>query len=127
MPRDEARAWLRKAEQDLAAAEVLVVSDEPVAEVAAFHCQQAAEKAVKAIILRHDKPVERTHDLLYLHEILADLEPDADRIEEALGHLDPYAVEVRYPSEELELTQEETETALRHAETVVGFARSRID
>jgi HEPN domain-containing protein len=39
---DETRQWLAKAHDDLRAAEVALDND--LAEVAAYHCQQAAEK-----------------------------------------------------------------------------------
>lgn len=41
----EAGAWLRKAAQDLRAAEVDLAAGPPLLEDAAFHAQQAAEKA----------------------------------------------------------------------------------
>jgi len=31
--------------------------------VAVYHCQQAAEKAVKAFLVHHGKTYERTHDI----------------------------------------------------------------
>jgi HEPN domain-containing protein len=50
---------LRGAEIDLAA-------DPPLLDDPMFHCQQAAEKALKAYLTWHDRPFRRTHDLVEL-------------------------------------------------------------
>ena len=41
----------------------------PFYDVAVYHCQQAAEKAVKAFLVRHGQPYEKTHDI----EVLVDI------------------------------------------------------
>ncbi len=123
---DEARAWLRKAEQDLRAGRILAASGEDVSGIAAFCCQQAAEKTLKGLLLLHGEPLERTHDLPHLLETLKPHEPEVLSLEDACDILDPYAVEVRYPSKEIHVTQAEAEEAVGHAEHVVGFGRSRI-
>jgi HEPN domain-containing protein len=45
--RDLVRQWFAKAELDYCAAERLVKDPEPLREIIAFHCQQAAEKYLK--------------------------------------------------------------------------------
>ena len=44
------RSWLTKASHDLAAAAILGTGDSAILDVAVYHCQQAAEKAVKAFL-----------------------------------------------------------------------------
>jgi HEPN domain-containing protein len=56
-------AWIRRAELDLRAAEVDLATDPSLLGDAAFHCQQAAEKALKGFLTWHDAPFRRTHDL----------------------------------------------------------------
>ena len=46
----DTRAWLSKAEADLRGATVDLAADPPLLEDALFHCQQAAEKALKAFL-----------------------------------------------------------------------------
>lgn len=60
------RQRLGKAERDLLAAERALSGDVPLRDVAAFHLQQSAEKALKAYLTWHDQPFRRTHDLLFL-------------------------------------------------------------
>ena len=43
--------WLRKAAADLAAAQHLLTGGEHLVSSAAFHAQQAAEKALKAVLI----------------------------------------------------------------------------
>ena len=42
---------------------------------AIYHCQQAAEKALKGYLALRDQPLERTHDLERLLELATALEP----------------------------------------------------
>ena len=75
------RNWLIRAQHDLAAARKLATGPDPYLDVAVYHCQQAAEKAVKGFLVFHDQPFEKTHDVevlvslaqLRLHPILATL------------------------------------------------------
>jgi HEPN domain-containing protein len=43
--------WLVKAERDLMSAEILLDHEPLVLDTACFHCQQAAEKALKAFLV----------------------------------------------------------------------------
>lgn len=45
------RSWMIKAQRDLASARVLAASDPPLLDTAMYHCQQAAEKAVKGYLV----------------------------------------------------------------------------
>ena len=59
-------AWLHKAQQDLQRIERCLAAKSPDVEDALFHCQQAAEKALKAFLTFHDQPFRKTHDLATL-------------------------------------------------------------
>jgi HEPN domain/Nucleotidyltransferase domain len=68
MPPDPAlvqdtRAWLRRAWLDIRAAEHDMKAEPPPLDDVVFHCQQAAEKALKALLAWHDVPFRKTHDL----------------------------------------------------------------
>ena len=70
MSRNEvACRWLEKAEKDLRVARKIL--DEP--DYSAFHSQQAAEKALKALLIALGKRPPRTHNIgLLLDEIKED-------------------------------------------------------
>jgi HEPN domain-containing protein len=89
--------WLAKAREDLAAADVLLGSGANVMDVVAFHAQQAAEKALKALLVRHQVRFGRSHDV---EELLGLAEPCAPGISATLSGaaaLTIYAVDARYP------------------------------
>ena len=48
--RDLVRAWLTLAQHDLASARKLSTDPDPYLDTAIYHCQQAAEKAVKGFL-----------------------------------------------------------------------------
>jgi HEPN domain-containing protein len=60
---EEARAWFQKAASDLRGAEVDLAATPPLVEDALFHCQQAAEKAMKGFLTAYDRVFRKTHDL----------------------------------------------------------------
>lgn len=52
--------WVKKAQRDLIAAEKLA-SELP--DIAIYHCQQAAEKALKGFLILHDFDPGDTHNI----------------------------------------------------------------
>ena len=64
---DLVKAWLKKAENDLSAAENSI--EAKLYDIASFHAQQCAEKYLKAFLTYHEIEFEKTHaieDLLLL-------------------------------------------------------------
>ena len=68
--REVAGRWLAAADDDLRAARLLAESDEIGPEIACFHAQQAAEKALKAMLIAAWEDVPRSHDLDRLHGLV---------------------------------------------------------
>lgn len=90
---------MRKAQDDLLAGRAILSGDLSSYETASFHAQQAAEKAVKALLVRHQIHFGKTHDL---RELLETAEPVSPGIVAALAEaheLTPYAVPARYPGD----------------------------
>ncbi len=88
----------------------------------AFHAQQAAELAIKAVYQARGLKFRFTHDLEHLAEGLehAGIELPAE-VRDAVK-LTVYAVEARYPGAMTPVTQDEYEEALRLAQAVVDWA-----
>lgn len=59
----EIRQWLIKADHDVRTAERLLTVAPPILDTAVYHCQQAAEKAMKAYLTLRDAPFQRGHVL----------------------------------------------------------------
>lgn len=62
-----------------------------------FHSQQAAEKALKALLIRQQIPFEKTHDLRGLLALAEPATPGISSMLTDAGTLTPYAVNTRYP------------------------------
>ena len=80
MPPDERRradtiSWFEKARKDIRCAEIDLAAEPPSTEDALYHCQQAAEKALKGFLVWHDEPFPRTHDLGKLGRQAVELDP----------------------------------------------------
>lgn len=88
-------AWQRKAASDLAAAELCLQAGQSL-DAACFHCQQAAEKALKAFLISRDEDYPRTHDLRRLVALCVKVERKFHSIEAVAKRLNPYAVDFRY-------------------------------
>ena len=94
---DETRAWLQRAAEDLAAAEALTG---PVTlRSALFHCQQAAEKSLKAFLTWHQKPFPKTHNLTVLSGSCAEVDASLSAEVTPSLALTRFAVAMRYPGE----------------------------
>jgi len=61
--RELVRAWLAKALHDLGTARKAAADPDPYLDTAVYHCQQVAEKSLKAFLTFHDVLFDKTHNL----------------------------------------------------------------
>lgn len=117
------RAWLTKARNDLATARQIAGLPDGHLDTAIYHCQQAAEKAVKGFLAMQDHRLERSHDVERLVGIAAAYEPKFRACEDAAIILTPYATAYRYPGEStaLEPSREEFDEAIKLASDILTF------
>ena len=95
--------WFEKAGRDFEAAEYLMSQGGRFREIVAFHCQQAVEKYLKALLVRHLVEFPKTHEISKLLGLVATVYPDlAESLRDA-DVLTPFGAEVRYPSDAPEL------------------------
>ena len=74
-------------------------------EIVAFHCQQAVEKYLKALLVRRQIEFPKTHDIAKLLDRVATVNADiAESLRDA-DVLTPFGVEARYPSDAPEVLQ----------------------
>lgn len=124
---EHARAWVAKAESDLATARILIHGDEKHYDTGAYHCQQAAEKILKAWLTANGRIFSKTHDLdALLDDCAADLR-EFERFRLQAEALTPLASEFRYPGEMLEPNADEAGKAFSMAAEIVAFGRQGID
>jgi len=94
---DLVRAWLRKADSDERAMDASVGAG--ALDAACFHAQQAAEKLLKAYLIRAGVQFPFTHNLAKLLELCAGADPEFKKLRATVEPLTPYAVELRYDVE----------------------------
>jgi predicted nucleotidyltransferase len=115
-PREHARGWIGKGDSDLKTARLITQGDGPL-DTACFHCQQAAEKYLKALLAAKDEGIPHTHDLAALLNACCLLYGQLGLEQHEVAGLTDYAVKVRY-----DLTfapdQSELDQAIRTAEVV---------
>ena len=120
---DSLSAWLTKAQSDLASAEVLLANKPSILDTACFHCQQAAEKFLKAFLVFKGVKFEKSHSMTYLINLCIKAETTFTEIQEQAETLTPFAVEVRYPGASVKPSSEEAEEALSAAKTIRDFVQ----
>jgi HEPN domain-containing protein/predicted nucleotidyltransferase len=122
--------WVELAEDDLGIARDLRGTGHYLG--AAYHCQQALEKMLKALVQhRQDHPPPRTHDLKELAELVGAWERLSPAQQEMLCRVDHYGIEGRYPtSEEAPLAgvgQALSQQLLAETEELMGWLRETLD
>ena len=116
------REWIKKAEGDFLAATALARRRKiPLHDQVYFHCQQSAEKYLKARLEEADIFSPKTHDLKKLLNLVLPVEPLWSALLPALVRLNQYAVEIRYPGHEA--TKEEVRKALADCKAIRAEAR----
>jgi HEPN domain-containing protein len=108
---------LRWASADLQVAKL--TDDERIApQIAAFHAQQAAEKALKALLVQKQIDFPRTHSIGVLLAVLEEAGIDGVQdLIDATG-LTRYVVSTRYPGEDEPVRSAEAQDAAALAERV---------
>ena len=121
------REWIKKAESDYQAALALSRRRKiPFHDEACFHCQQSAEKYLKARLEEANIRCPRTHDLDKLLSLLLPVEPLWAALLPALLRLNDYAVGFRYPGHEataqdVQIARLDARAVRKEARLALGF------
>lgn len=92
--------WLDRAKQDLKLIEVIYKEGlEGLEDSFCYTCQQAAEKLLKAFIIKNEKNVPRSHDLLFLLGLCKKYNDSVLKLTDELTVLNEYSVSARYPND----------------------------
>ena len=110
--------WLSKADDDLGLAEHLLGESSLYPNAITFHCQQAAEKYLKALLVWRETAFPKTHDIKALLNLLAVSDAAlVASLQEAIV-LTSYGVEIRYPGDRPDATPENAHEAVELARKV---------
>jgi HEPN domain-containing protein len=116
------KEWIEKADHDLGSAKLIHLHLPNYFDTIAFHCQQAVEKYIKAILVFYDVEFQKTHNLIYLLDLLSRrIDIDEDRYDKAIL-LNGFSVQIRYPDKTIFLTKEELESAIQISQDFRDFA-----
>jgi HEPN domain-containing protein len=97
----EVAAWVNKAEEDFEIARTLRYKRRrQTPSGVCFHCQQCAEKYLKAFVVSHKMEFPWIHDLTPLLNRCLTVNPWLEVLRADLRLLNQYSVTVRYPGEE---------------------------
>jgi len=110
--------WLDKSREDLGVADYLLRERSPYLNAIGFHAQQAAEKVLKALLVRHQVEFPKAHNLGELLDLVAQVAPALATTLRSATTLNPYGVEVRYPGDLPHMTDEDAAHAVRLASQV---------
>lgn len=89
------RKWLERAEEDRKVAKLAY--NEGIYNQTCFHCQQGAEKAMKAFLLGKSGRYPKTHFLVELFELCKAVDESFSGLFDECIYLDQFYVPTRYP------------------------------
>ena len=121
-----AKQWLAKAKNDLLNVDNNLKAEEVPFDTVCFHCQQAAEKILKAYLAGSKQPNPRTHDLFLILEKILSLDSKAEQLRDALSILMPYAVEIRYPDDWFMPSEQDVKEARDAASKVLKWLENAL-
>ena len=84
-----------------------------------YHCQQATEKALKAVIAYNEAVIPKTHNIERLVEECANLNFNVHIDEITASKMTDFATISRYPDEDAECTESDVKIALKCAKSVL--------
>ncbi len=125
----EAIQWMKLADMDYGVAEHLYQTYYPKPyEIICYHCQQAAEKAIKAIIIHGGTQggLPKLHDLSFLLNQIKNAVKIEEKYYDYADTLTPYGVSIRYPNE-LFLEERHAKEALKMAKEIIEWSSGLIE
>ena len=120
MEREYITEWFRYADMDMESAEYLQGKRPQPLEIICYHCQQSAEKNLKGYLLYQGIEPPKTHDLVDLNDMCADIDKCFSALDKVCGALTRYGVQPRYPNE-LEIAETDMLIALEYARQIRDF------
>lgn len=121
---EEPREWLNRAQSDLLLAKAK--KEGIYLEDLCFHAQQAVEKAVKALMIKHGIEFPYIHDIAGLFTLLERAGHNLPKKVREGEKLTRFAVFTRYPGIAQPISRKEYNEAIRIARDVVRWVRDQL-
>lgn len=117
--------WIAKAEGDfVTAGRELRARKSPNYDSACYHCQQCAEKYLKAVLQANAIHIPKIHYLLELLALILKFDSSFEFLKADLEILEGYSVRFRYPGEFAE--KDEAKAAYHAVKAVREFVRQKL-
>ncbi|MGC1379097.1 MAG: HEPN domain-containing protein [Anaerolineales bacterium] len=117
--------WVAKAEGDFATAgRERRARKSPNYDAVCFHCQQCAEKYLKAVLQENGKHIPKIHNLVELMLLCEEIDGSFEMLRADLVTMERYAVRGRYPGEVAE--KEDAQAAYTAMGVTRNFVRQRL-
>jgi len=123
---DDPREWLNRARSNLARARSGATIPEVYLEDLCFDAQQAAEKALKAVLIHLDVSFPYVHDLARLLTLVKQAGQEVPASVRQAARLTRYAVVIRYPGLPEPVVRGEYEEAVSMAAEAIRWAEEII-
>ena len=111
--------WLLKAEHDLLSAQALSAEKHNLYDTAVYHTQQAAEKALKAFLVAHNKEIPKTHNVRLLLTQCCLIQDNLELLAQNVITVAPYDTLYRYPADSLSPSLQQTQAAIISASEIL--------
>ena len=115
--------WVKKADEDLDSAIFLTQKHPKPLEIICYHCQQSAEKCLKAYLVLNEIRIPKTHDLIFLNKECSKVLPEFINLKQECLRLNIYGVNIRYPYN-LDLEDSDVTKAISDAEIIRDFIKN---
>lgn len=119
------KEWLEIAAQDLESAKYLVNMKPVPLEIICYHCQQCAEKCLKAYLVFKGREIIKTHDLTTIYKELIEIDLTFEAIKNECIDLTDFSVTTRYPYH-FDLNITDMEKAIQDAQKIQNFMLSKL-
>lgn len=122
------KRWLESAKTDSGVAEHLLNNYHPKPlEIICYHCQLAAEKAIKALHFEigFDGGLPKSHDLTFLLNQIKNRVSIGENIFDEADELSQYGVKIRYP-DEMFVSEEIAKKSISQANDIIAFVENLV-
>jgi len=118
--------WIKFVTDDLFVAKHLFYEVNPKQlYISCYHCQQCAEKMLKAFLISKDWELLKIHDLNMLCNLCIERDNSFEEIQELCAFVNPYGVEVKYPNN-TELYDEIVKVILDRTQKIYDFCTTKL-
>jgi len=92
-----------------------------------YNCQQAAEKALKAVLAYHDVEIPRTHNIERLFDECSKYDTSLQMDEKIAGKMTDYATISRYPDKVTMWTEADAKLSLKYAKITLDMVKQALN